>query len=482
MSSEANNPNLFQEGMIFLKKGKKLILKKKWEVARENLHKAKDKFIQTNSSLTEAEALWDIGLSYEYEQNLHEALIYYNKSLERRQIAGTSIIKSDSYRKIAELYLFFNNYDEAHQNSQKAVDLLEHENQPIKTAEIHYLQGTIYLQELDYSSALFYYNMVLEYVNYNFSNEFQRKLFENLAKTYQNLGKFPQSNKYFLKSLEIEQRNKNFIIISEILQNIAINFKNLEIQEKSIYYMLDALEFKKKFANNQEDAELGYSYLLYAEILFHFNQIIDAEKACEKSIEIAELSNTQNSKNILVDSLLLMAKIIESNKTKDPNKNAIIEQYLDEAFEIAEKVEYWSGIVKNYIVKSQNKKKRNDIDSVPKLLEVATNFAQKSDKSKDYGDIFEEYGLFYYSQKEYEQAVQYFKQANEKYTLSNSVLDVAETYYNIACTSSLMHLPEETIENLKKAIEIKPYYKTIAKNDKDFAGINKEAVFLDIIK
>ncbi len=246
--------------------------------------------------------------------------------------------------------------------------------------------------------------------------------------------------------------------------------------------MLDSLEFKKKMANNQDKLELGRSYFVYAEILFHFNQILEAETACEKSIEIAELSNAKNSEKILVDSLLLMTKIMESNKTQGPNKNDIIEQYLDEAFKIAEKVEYWSGIVKNYIIKSQRNKKQNKADLITKILETAIIFAQKSENSKDYGDIYEEFGLFYYSQKDYEQAVQYFKQANEKYTQSNNLLDLAEIFYNIACTSSLMHLPEETIINLKKTIEIKPYYKTIAKKDKDFAGINKEDIFLDIIK
>ena len=54
-------------------------------------------------------------------------------------------------------------------------------------------------------------------------------------------------------------------------------------------------------------------------------------------------------------------------------------------------------------------------------------------------------------------------------------------WFNKACAQALLSRKEDALNSLKKAIELNPGYKSVAKNNPDFSKLGGDADFLKIV-
>ena len=91
MSFEQDNHIQFKNGQNLMKKAQKLISSRRWSKARDILFQTQKIFEYTQSSLTEAQALDLIALTFEHQQNWEQSLQFYHHSLSKYKIAGNPI-------------------------------------------------------------------------------------------------------------------------------------------------------------------------------------------------------------------------------------------------------------------------------------------------------------------------------------------------------------------------------------------------------
>ena len=467
----------FEKGQNFLIKAERAIYQEKYKKAFNFLVSAKETF-DPNSHLMIAKIFFLEGYIYE---NLHEwekTFESYKLSLEQRKIAGTPLIIAETEKKIAETLLKLNRYQEAHKYAQTAIDILENENQPFAKADSLYTKGTIYFGEKDWKSAIFYYNLASDYLKTQYHWKLFLKIHENLGKAYKKLGNYIESNQTFKKALKLEHEKKNFTVVISILKEMAENYKYLNNKKKAVEYITDAIDMEKKFQKIKSNKNNHFSQLQLAEILFYFNDFRDAMDICQESIEFAE---TNNYKLDLVQGLILTTKILLNKNSLDDQNLDLIQNYINEARDIAESLKNAKNIIETLILKIRLYKKIDKSDEILEFLRIAEKMALNSSLKCSLGDVYEQYGLFYHS-LDLEKALNYFKQGLEEYIKCDSIQDQAEMHYNISCISSLMDSPEEIIEHLTIAVELNSKFKNIAKEDEDFKSIRKLDLFRRIIE
>lgn len=477
MSFEEEKHNQFKMGQILIKKAQKLISKRNYTKAREILHDAQKIFEFTQSSLTEAQVYALIAQTYEWQHKWNKALDFHQKTLEKRKIAGNVILLSETHRKIALTQIELENFDEAHESAQHSIDLVENLEHPISKAEAFHTQGIVYLKERDYASALFYENFAYENIQKQFTWNLALDVYENLAFIHHELADYTQSNIFCKKALEMEQKQRNYVVISIILDKMAVNYGYLGEKEQALNYIKDALAIQDHLPSNSAGNQKNQINLHYAFILFEFHNLSEAEIIVEKIIENAEINQQFD---VLFQGLLLLIKIVIVSPSHEEFNS--LENYLKEAMNLAQNhtnLEDLSDVYKYYGKYFSLRKK--DLQA-EEMFQFAIDTALQSKSHLKIGDAYEQLGLYFHTHNKIELACSNFKQAVQYLSKTSNKMELAEAHYNLACVSSVLHLGEDILTHLTHAINLNPKFKQIARNDEDFAGISNEEVFRNLVE
>lgn len=475
--SESDNRKFFESGKNFLVKAERAIYQENYKKAMNFLISALEIFNKSKSILMIARVHFLQGFIFENLNEHEKTLEAYKKSLENRKIAGTPLIIAETEKKIAETLLKMKNFKEAHVYAQSAIDILENENQPFAKADSLYTKGTIYFAEKDWKSAIFYYRLANDFLKTQYHWKLFLKINENLGKAQKMLGNYIESNRSFKSALKVEHEKKNYPVIISILKEMAENYKFLNNEKKAVAYITDAIEIDRKFQNIKSKNDYSSLLIKLAEILFYFNVFDEAEKICEESIEFAE---NNDQKLDLILGLILSAKILLSYNRKDKQNLELIQNYIDEAREIAESIKNPKYIIETLILKIRLFKKLNKEDEILEVLRITEKIALNTSLKCSLGDVYEQYGLYYHP-IDLNKALQYFNQGLEEYIKCDSIQDQAEMHYNISCISSLLNVPEDIIGHLTTAVGINSKFKNIAREDEDFKSIKNQELFRSIV-
>jgi tetratricopeptide (TPR) repeat protein len=478
--SDANLQKLFQQGQTLLRKAQKLFTRQKWQQSQPILERARKIFVQTQSSLMIARTDYMLGTTYENEMRWTKAVDSYLLCLEETRPAGTQIQLADVHKKLARMHLNLNQLEQAHEYAQLAIDLLEHEKGSRQlSAEVFFLQGSLFYLENVPKSALFYFDLALDSIKTNTNWNIYLEVQENRGMIHHQLGNYTASNEAFLKALPLEHKKKNFPSIASLLQQVAINYETLGEKDKALKYMKDSMKIREHLDLPNKDTVKAQSLKLYADMLFRFRRFQQADDTCNEIIEMAELTNDNM---LLVESLLLKLKILLSQGVASEDQQTLIRNYLTEIDAIAAKLKNYLFIIRGRLMQKEFLQKIGKRDKILPLLQEILEQAEESNENQGLGEILEQLGLFHHAHQDFEKAHAFFAQALQHFTSCNSKDDIAESHYNLACTANRRHLPEETLDHLAKAIQSRPKYKVLAQNDEDFKSIMNEKLFLDLVK
>ena len=228
--------------------------------------------------------------------------------------------------------MYLNQNEAAHDNAQAAIDVLETENVPLASAHALYLKGSLYILEKNMESAIFYLNLALDQLKIQYDLPLFLKCQENLGFAYKSLGRFDEAIQAYMVALDIEQKMKNYPTISAILENLAHIYQMKNDKSKCLAFFDEAIEIKQKIKLPTIKKPMQRIYAKYAEALLFFREYPKAESICEEAITIAE---EFNFKNELMHALILMAKILAAFHRGPALEAAQVENFLNEAEEIA---------------------------------------------------------------------------------------------------------------------------------------------------
>ncbi len=113
---------------------------------------------------------------------------------------------------------------------------------------------------------------------------------------------------------------------------------------------------------------------------------------------------------------------------------------------------------------------RKAIEYYEKALVISREIGNRRGEGADLGNLW----LAFSELGEMGKAIECYDQALEINPEDPNV------WYNKACTNSLMNKKSEALTYLKRAVELDPEYKELAKSDKDFGKLWEDKDFEDI--
>jgi len=336
------------------------------------------------------------------------------------------------------------------------------------------------MKEKQFTSSVFYFKQALSMLTPQSNSRLSLGIKQNLGKVYQEIGRYEQSNMVLFEVLRTEQNFNNFPIVLGLLQDLAFNHVMLGNVAKATKYLTDAKEIHKTLLEAHAYIEDIWRYEYFNALIFYYlKRFEEADKYCEDAIIISEKDD--NSLH-LMKSLLLMAKILTATFNGSDDDLELIRNFLEETKGLAKKEGRDEILIDAYLQQVQLIKNTSHEREIPDILEKAEKIANQGKSDLHKGKIATQYGIFFHVQREYEKARESFQSAIDYYREAGHLDYLAEANYNISCTSCLLHLGEETLEHLHRAIDLNPKYKSVALNDEDFKSIKKDEAFLSLVE
>lgn len=215
-----------------------------------------------------AKALHNIGLLYYYKGDYIMALEYYLRAKnvfdQIKNINGTS----DTESSIGSVYFSLGQYKKALEIYNSALKKYEESGNLIGTAQVKDNIGTLHYYLNDKKKSL-KYNLeaitLFQEAAYTENTSYSTSL-TNLGVNYFENGDLKNAEKYYKKSMLINQKIGNQYLLAKNYCSLGDIFFKLKNTEKSESYHRSALELGKKIGNQEviaySNGDLGKTYLL----------------------------------------------------------------------------------------------------------------------------------------------------------------------------------------------------------------------------
>ncbi|MHA1674586.1 MAG: tetratricopeptide repeat protein [Promethearchaeota archaeon] len=478
MSNSGTNAE-FKKGEIFLSKALKHFHTQKFTNAKRYLEAALSKFQETQAVFKQAEVYELLGKIVEMQGDHEHALEMYQQTLELRNNSPNPLLRGQSLQNIARINLFLSHYQVALDKALKAYDLFERAGIHLRSTEITYLLGQIYYGMEDWNSAEFYYRHAKELLQSQDHLHLQLLVTENYAIVLHQLGKLRLAVSNFLYALDKEHKLQNFVVILSILRALHEDYMDLGELSDAQKMLDDYREITKHIWSTFSEEEKGTHLFNLASMQFALGHLERAEDICDEAIDLFErMQNTLK----LGKGLLLMAKILSSQYSRDKSTSITdVEEYLKEAGELASQNHNVPQRVEILLLNHRIAQNRDQPENAQNFLTQAKEIAEREEYSQGIGMIAEEMAIQAYDNGKYEQAFEHFSSTEENYLQAKNFRKIAETKYNLACIAAQLHIPEDVIDNLKEAFNLNPKFRTLAKKDDDFRGLENNTLFRETV-
>ena len=237
----------------------------------------------------------NVGLTFTYIGDYHNALKYYGKALSIQEQLGT--VKSEAtgglYINIADAYRLLGDFDNALEYCNKAFEILEEELEPIPTtlAQSYNIGGLTLsaIGELDEAIKLFNIAIDINEMAYGLDHPLTAHAYSAIAQTYFAKGAFDKGLEYCNKALDIQEKKlgtENQLTASSYCQ-IGIAHNSLGDYEKGLQFCRKALEIQQHIFGEKHQS-IASSLVIIGQAYYGMQDFEMAMKYFKQALEMFE--------------------------------------------------------------------------------------------------------------------------------------------------------------------------------------------------
>ncbi len=231
-----------------------------------------------------AKASENLAMIYDYLGDYNQALRYFGESLRlKAKIYGlNSVETARAYANIANFYNNLSNYEEARNNLLRAENIfINNFGQNYKDlADVYINLGKIYVGRSDYEKALVYYNKSAEILRHNPDAATQRLIQANIGHIH-----FVRNNYHkaihYLKQGFSPARNMPEDI--KVYRNLARCYQSLGKRDSAEYYYRESIKLSKI---KKSPYELATGLLYYGELFYKNGEYYTAYEKHKEALNI----------------------------------------------------------------------------------------------------------------------------------------------------------------------------------------------------
>ena len=234
-------------------------------------------------------------------------LTIYHYDLAERKNSKREMVKALNDRTFA--LCIKGKQDEALVEMNKAVDILSHLDDKIGLAKVYNNMGSVYLFQHKYQESIKYYSKSLDFYQNQKEEKFiQAEILNNIGLVYYQINHFELALEYYHKALEFYRETET----ENQIGNIWLNIGMIDLKEKRYHQAIrNNQKAIKIFQSINDQFSLANSYVLFAEAYKELSQIDTALFYAKKSFEINKFTGSKNQ--ILADKLLIANLIFDTD-------------------------------------------------------------------------------------------------------------------------------------------------------------------------
>jgi len=266
--------------------------------------------IQLNSveeDSAKIKALWNLA-EYYGDLDFDVSLDYSNKALNIALKNRNLHLIAESYSKIGYFLILKGDYDKAHTNFLKCLEIFETISDEVKILVTYNHLGIINDRVENYGKALDYYFKALEIYNNGITRNSEKiKSFKKIYSIYNNIGniyiiknEYETALNYYRKGLKLALENTDDRNVGLIYNNLGKTFTYLKKYEEAQKYFNKSLEARKRANDLSGMATTYYMMGNYYTLIGDYNKALEVLKKSQKlGEEVGSLETQQVAANFL---------------------------------------------------------------------------------------------------------------------------------------------------------------------------------------
>lgn len=251
------------------------------QAAKELAHQAHQTTVELKNVDLEADALLDLGNTYQVVEEHEEALGFYLQALEIREDRGSTRQIKNALNKVVRSMDELGRYADAIPYYQKALDIAERQRDSVAKADVLYHIGRMYEKIPKYDDAHSLYFRTLDIARNLADSTFISAAQEGIARVYGAEKRYDKALEYFGRSLVIQEIFQNQQNRSEILNEIGKIYLAMDSTRQAMANFDQALTIVEDIHDYKKQVEtlmnIGHTYMAEGELdraLYHYNDAL----------------------------------------------------------------------------------------------------------------------------------------------------------------------------------------------------------------
>lgn len=256
------------------------------EETEESIKKLESKLKKSQESgdiKTSSIVLEEIGMIYQTEFKLAEALESYEKSLELKRAIKDKDGEADIITNIASVLYDSGSYDEAIESFEQSLEVSREIDDKEKTSDILVNMATVYENTYRYKDAIDLLVQSVEIKEALGDIETSTDIKRNIGNIYYEQNDFSQAIEAWVSTLEVEEEQSDAEDLSETYNSLGAALYRLKKYDKAVEYYDKSLEITRK-TNNLREQSITLNNL--GNINFDLHNFTEALDFYEQSLKI----------------------------------------------------------------------------------------------------------------------------------------------------------------------------------------------------
>jgi signal transduction histidine kinase len=268
-----------------------------YDIALENLLKAKKICTETKDEFLLADVILNIGNVYWYSEKFAEAKTMYTEAQEHARKSGNKHAEAAVFVNIGLINMKLNQYDSSMHYLKKAYEFnLELNDRPVQALALFNL-GELYSKMAKYDSAVYFFRHTLDKYE-DLTPSIKARIFVSLASVYLRKGDIRQAEQYVKIALPKAVGCKSLLTLAEYYK---VSFKIDSVKgnyKDAIRSLNEAGRLKEKMLNDKYETKLSAYQTFY-----------QFEKK-EKEIQLLRIDNEKISLRVSQSKLYFILSVI----------------------------------------------------------------------------------------------------------------------------------------------------------------------------
>jgi tetratricopeptide (TPR) repeat protein len=303
------------------------------KICEANLQTETNKGLKEFYIKTSASVLNSLGVYYNNQDDMKNALVYYNKSLKLWKEIDNKKGIATSYNNIGLVYSYQGDVTEALEYHSRSLKIRQELGDKIGIAESFNNMGYVYYNKGEVSAALDNFHKSLKMQEETGDKAGMSRSLNNIGHIYGGQGDTIKCLEYYEKSLKLRTELGYQLGIASCLGNMAAIYYGSGKVEKALEYYGNALIIQEKI---QDKSGIARTYDKLGFIYGRRNELEKARSYYEKSLKIQEeIKDQQGMAYTLDNAAQLMMRI---------NKLPEALNYAKKSFQISQALAYPDNI------------------------------------------------------------------------------------------------------------------------------------------